>query len=329
VLAALAAMLCTAALFAPEASAAVKALPEPPPMFEFRGSHGYHGFGFVGESRDRTQAGILLFVAGPGGSVIYSAPATLEESGAFSADLGRLGSLDLHFVPDGGTAEVHSRCSDDGFSYPSGSFEGSFQFRGEEGYTGAQLTTVKPSPVFLFDLICPGISFGEGIPGPGAELEAVRRTDGGRVSLDIRKKGPRGRAYLTASSEEQRGQIGIIRTVGVFGGPRSFAYARKGQEATISPPAPFSGTATLRRARGRGMRFLGDLEVDFPGRSSVHLAGRSFHAHLEHVRLHGPIAHSGSARASSSFEPAAAGSLTCPGTLGGLWTRSFKSSAPC
>jgi hypothetical protein len=122
----LAALLSAAALSASEAPAAVRALPEPPPAFEFRGSHGYHGFGFVGESRDRSQAGIVLFVAGPGGSVIYSAPATYDESGAFSADLGKLGSLDLHFVPDGGTVEVHSSCSADGFSFPSGSFEGAF-----------------------------------------------------------------------------------------------------------------------------------------------------------------------------------------------------------
>lgn len=325
-----AALLVLSALAVPAvaAPAAIKALPEPPPAFRFRGSHGYRGFGFVGQGGDGTQA-LVLFVGGPGGSVIYSAPATYEESGAFHADLARLGSLDLHFVPDGGRAEARSRCGDDAFSFPTGTFQGSFRLRGEEGYTRVALETVKPSPELLFDLICSGISFGASFPGPGAELDAVRRTDGGSVELEARKKGPRGRAYVTAGIEERRGAVAISRTVGVYGGPHAFDYARRGREATVSPPAPFSGAATLRRVPGHGARLLGGLRVDFPGRSGVRLAGPGFHAHLEHVRLSGPIAHSGSARAVSSVDAGAAGPVACTATLGPPWASSSRSSALC
>jgi hypothetical protein len=181
----------------------------------------------------------------------------------------------------------------------------------------------------VFDLICPGITFGGVIPGPGAELSAVRHGHGGTVELEIRKKGPRRRAYLTASTKEQRGAMRIVRVVGVFGRPDSFTYARKGQEASISPPEPFSGSAALRRVPGRGGRLLGDLKADFPGRSGVRLAGPRFHARLEHVRLNGPIAHSGSVQATSSVDAAAPGPLACPATLGAPWASSFRSPAPC
>jgi hypothetical protein len=322
-------MLSAAALCAPGAPAAVRALPEPPPAFEFRGSHGYRGIVFVGENKDHSQAGMVLFVAGPGGSVLYSAPAIYEGPGAFRADLGGLGSLDLHFVPDGGSGQVHSRCSDDGFTFPSGSFEGSFHFHGERGYTRVDLASVKPSPTVVFDLLCPGIGFGGSIPGPGAELNAVRHAASGAVELAIRKKGPRRRAYFTASIEERRGSMGIIRSVGAYGSPDSFSYARRGQRASVSAPAPFSGAAALRRVPGHGMRLLGDLKVDFPGRSGVRLTGPKFHAHLEHIRLSGPIAHSGSVSASGSAEAAGTARAACPATLVGPWTSSSRSPAPC
>ena len=65
----------------------------------------------------------------------------------------------------------------------------------------------------------------------------------------------------------------------------AFRYDRHLRTATLSPPAPFSGSASLKRSRNLlSPLWTGNLTVAFPGRS-VRLAGPAVHVSLVHARL--------------------------------------------
>jgi hypothetical protein len=47
-------------------------------------------------------------------------------------------------------------------------------------------------------------------------------------------------------------------------------------EATVAPPAPFSGSATFERASSTRSTWLGDLALELPGFGRVRLAGPKY-----------------------------------------------------
>lgn len=53
--------------------------------------------------------------------------------------------------------------------------------------------------------------------------------------------------------------------VEVFGPPDGFHWSEDLKHATVSPPPPFSGTATYRALGSRVTHWEGNLHVDFPG----------------------------------------------------------------
>jgi hypothetical protein len=63
----------------------------------------------------------------------------------------------------------------------------------------------------------------------------------------------------------------------------AFRYDPDLRTATLSPPAPFSGSATLARSRNSvPPTWTGHLAIEFPGRE-VALAGPGMNVHLEHA----------------------------------------------
>jgi len=64
---------------------------------------------------------------------------------------------------------------------------------------------------------------------------------------------------------------------------RAFEYDPKVKAATVSPPAPFSGTAHFVRGAKPTNRWTGDLTVDLPGRSGAKLTESQTRAKLVHA----------------------------------------------
>jgi len=60
----------------------------------------------------------------------------------------------------------------------------------------------------------------------------------------------------------------------------AFRYDQRLQTATLSPPAPFSGSGLFKRSREAGQRWSGDLSIDMPGREDVPLTGSALRATL-------------------------------------------------
>jgi hypothetical protein len=162
----------------------------------------------------------------------------------------------------------------------SGVFVGTIRFRGEGGYTtvasrraqGRVIDTLKERCEFPHTRRSARASASPlGPPVLGASLGS-RRGFGASIS---RRAGKRSALY-EAISRERRGRMRIFRIVFAQGREDSFTYAGDLSAATVKPPAPFEGEATfLRERRGKGS-WLGPLEVSFPGRANVPMAGTRF-----------------------------------------------------
>jgi len=249
----------------------------PPGGFRLPASNGYsiHALAVDGDPRG-VHDGIVLFVLRKGSGVTYFARRGVQVTETtVSADLGDLGSIDLHYVPSGESRVERSACNPQPIEVDSGFYEGRVDFEGEEGYTEAHRTRVPGEIRFLASLICPSRGGDEGFGGhaPGAQLRLHRRWDRGRLEVEATKNSPTRPSRFRALIGEIREGLGIEREVEIAAGPSAFDFDVPNQRATLTPPAPFSGSARFLRGNEKHGRLFGNLALDFPGRSNVSLSG--------------------------------------------------------
>jgi hypothetical protein len=265
--------LVAGSLFAPPAGASPLLLPG---GFRLPASHGYsiHVLAFDGDPRGEHD-GVIILVNRKGSSATYSGFRSVSVTGTtISADLGSLGSIDVHFVPSGKPRSESSVCDPKPIEFESGFYEGQIDFEGEEGYTDAHATRARDEVQLLASLTC-GRGFSEGAGGraPGARLLARRHWEGGGLEFEATKNSPTRPSRFQVSIEERRGSLLITRGVNAEAGAAAFDFDVPAQTALVKPPAPFDGSARfVRRGKGPG-RLRGNLSVDFPGRSGVSLGG--------------------------------------------------------
>jgi hypothetical protein len=206
------------------------------------------------------------------------------------ARLGSLGRVDMVLNRSGEDKTVNPHCIHHPESFETGTYEGVFEFNGEGGFTDARTTRVAAVPslsVFSRPIGCNGASSGESFgPGlPGARIRGVSYADGRTVKFQINKNRPGGKTIFTASLAERRGGIKIFRELNGVAPAGAFRYDPKVRTATLSPPAPFAGTAHLTRGKDSLSPLIGgDLKLTFPGHT-VRLAGPGVHVSLEHARI--------------------------------------------
>ncbi len=234
-----------------------------------------------------------MFVGKKGAGVVYFAPATVLASevrtpsvfhppSAVRADLGGLGKIDLEFAPSGAVKREHSVCDKTTVGFEAGSYQGAFEFHGEEDYAEANLTSVPASIGPLLNLVCGGSAGGE-TSGPGllgARLRLLSRHGGQTVHLQANKNRPGAATTYEATVEERSGRIKIQRSIEGRAPAASFVFSDGLRITSFEPPAPFDGSAVFRRNANPANRWTGDLTVDFPGESDVPLTGASFAATL-------------------------------------------------
>ncbi|HEY5334175.1 MAG TPA: hypothetical protein VIJ21_11575, partial [Solirubrobacterales bacterium] len=169
-------------------------------------------------------------------------------------------------------------------------YEGLFAFKGEGGYTEARSTEVAALPTlgFIGVNFCnqqesSGESFGP--REPGARLKGISYANGRVLKFEINKNRPHGKTLFTATLAERVGGIRIYRELSGVAPASAFHYDRKVRTATLGPPAPFSGSASLRRNKNMvSPLWSGNLTLAFPGHT-VAIAGPAVHVSLEHARL--------------------------------------------
>jgi hypothetical protein len=292
------------------ASPAAAAMPPAPPegaaaseedegavaAFAIPASHGYRLVVIATAAPHRHGNGEVIVAAmRKGAEVAYFAPALVvsdpsrtpgAEFGvatSIRANLGELGTISLDLKPSGGKKRFPSRCGDAAPSYVTGSYEGSFKFRGEEGFTKATTARTRFRPDLIADLFCPDRTTSE-LRGPGlAGAGLFVRSNTGRLEFRAIQNHPGGPVNVQAFVEEEREAIVIDRIVEEREPSSIFSHDPMLRSAAISPHGPFSGHALFHRRATR--QWTGNLEVDFPGRSNVPLVGSDFHASLAHAKL--------------------------------------------
>lgn len=255
--------------------------------FQVKASNGYSITVLASQRRSDGKGFLLLFVTRKGDGVLYSTRARVTPN-EVEADLGPLGEIDLDLVLSGREKKERSSCDPQPVEFPAGQYRGTFEFRGEEGYARASATKARLVIRPLLDIVCPGDggggeTFGSGLPG--ARLRVFARGQARRLSLQVNANRPGGRVFYEASTREMRNGIEISRFVEGTAPGDAFAYDPLLRTATLAPPAPFSGSARFLRAARPTNRWTGNLAIDFPGRSSVALAGAALRAGLVHSRL--------------------------------------------
>lgn len=255
--------------------------------FRLAGSNDYsieiNAYSMPREEEER----IFISAARKGSQTIYSAPVRMTAT-TISADLGSLGKVDLHLSPSGRKRTIPIKCGKgDTFTYEPGVYEGVLEFKGEEGYTKVSETQVPLRPQ-LTSFCGSGSGYGEERSAdlPGARLHGVSFAHGRILTFQVNKNGPRARVIFTASLSERRGGIKIYREVQGVAPSNAFRYADDLHTATLSPPAPFSGSASASRSPNAVLPlWQGSLTLDFPGRAHTALAGPGVHISLVHARF--------------------------------------------
>lgn len=248
-----------------------------PGAFRLAASNGYDVYVEAIPPYRRRPGGLVLYAIAARKGVIYRAPATVSET-SIRADLGEVGEISVDFHRTGRAVSV--LCGDREILFDSGSYEGTISFHGEEGFTSVEATTV-PGNIEYVQAYCGGgfeTEFSSGRPR-GAELYVRNPALGQEMSVRKSKRG--GAATIVAWMREYRaGDISIQRIAESRIPTGAFTYDRRFRTATVSPPAPFAGSARFDRGKKAGQRWSGDLTVDLPGKSDVPLTGPSLRAYL-------------------------------------------------
>jgi hypothetical protein len=226
------------------------------------------------------------------------------------ADRGRIA---LRFRPSGRLLRLPpgSACASHrgGVLARLGVYVGELRFRGEGGYTSAQAHRVKGSSIDIGALVdCLGgvtadrhavlpslrlpapsphgsVAYPPSVPthpttGPKpTTLIADDKLPVAQTVFGAQAYGS-GRVQFLATEAASEGSIGIARFVFAAAPPAAFAFDDALSLAGVTPPPPFSGSATFTHGVGGARSWTGSLAVSFLGAADVPLTGASFNASL-------------------------------------------------
>ncbi|MBS1863185.1 MAG: hypothetical protein JSS68_15915 [Actinobacteria bacterium] len=228
-----------------------------------------------GSMNPKTEKGVIGFdFTRRGASVLYVTARVSFTETTVTADFGALGEIEVHSVPTGGTTTEESTCGGAPVAFPSGRWEGTIRFHGEEGFTAVDAVGGDARIGFLLDILC-AEEVDEGIGGrsPGALLSVQRHHGTERLELTARKNKREGPSRVSVDLSEKRGGIFIDRSVKAEGGSSTFDFEIPPGRAKITPPKPFSGSLDFTRTVGSKPSVTGNLMVNFPGRANVPVLG--------------------------------------------------------
>lgn len=258
--------------------------------FRLEGSNGYSIAVSAFSDRADGKGDVSIFVVKGGETATYTAPAIVTAT-SLDADLGALGRIDAARRGSGREKSVRFKCGGLRLTYEPAVFEGTFEFTGEGGYVRARQTSAAESPYPFPGLPCGGGGGGEELNSdrlPGARLRGTSYPQGRVLKFKVNKNRPGAATVFAASLRERHGGIRVYRTLTGRSPARAFAFPHSLRTATLAPPAPFSGRATLARSRDSVLpTWRGDLTLDFLGASRVPLAGPGVYVTLVHARFDG------------------------------------------
>jgi hypothetical protein len=254
--------------------------------FRLKGSDGYSISVFGSHSQ------VSLAASGHHASVSYTTSG-LVSSKWMKARFGRLGRISVRFHPSGPPRLVRpaGNCRGKGKLVEAGRFVGTIVFEGENGYTAVHTSRTRGRMVRTSKQVCSNT--GEGGDGGGTFhwtiLSASSESNGiFFTAFKIASKAHPaldGTGFEAMIIEIPSRKLTILRSISTDADLNAFATTESGgriTSATITPPAPFTGSATFQKVKGSHGTWTGSLAGNFPGRGEVGLAGPEFSAEILH-----------------------------------------------
>lgn len=212
---------------------------------------------------------------------------------AIEADLGPLGRISVTFQPSGETRV--SRVNLKGKSKKCvgaerivrhlGTFTGTIEFRGESGYTTVDLPSAEGTVgTSLFRNCTTKVNRrGASASTRSSSQSTTYLTATNRECFFVAFAESNSPAvgFLASISESVSQKVILLRLAQAVAAKRRFVFNDALSSATLTPPAPFSGSGQFRRVRGGPSTWTGSLSVAFPGKT-VPLTGPPFHASIAH-----------------------------------------------
>jgi hypothetical protein len=282
---------------------------EPASVFAELNGRGTHGFRFVlfslgsravflSVSRRVSRVGeedVNYFGRPRGGRADFGA-------GTLDVRIGRLGDFHGRFVPTSTeTQKTRNGCTGEPTTTEKGFFVGSFDFRGERGYTTVHKHRERGTVMRQGATRC-RIPAGHRHHRPSSQSKREREREENNFRLvagdaegDIVLQAGREEApkelhisptnFQVSALGAKVGNFEVGRGASVFDLERDAAatfqipnLAEPLSEATITPPAPFSGSATFHLEDPRTATWTGDLAVELPGLGKLPLTGEGIDA---------------------------------------------------
>jgi hypothetical protein len=232
--------------------------------------------------------------------------------GRVNMRIGDLGRFRGRFVPGSSTTVgLGAGCTGDPTTIEKGHFVGSFSFHGENGFTTIDSTRARGRVTRQGETSCPEPHRHRG----GRDQEASRRerearerrqeefrllsgdAEGNIVFQADRETSPEPKVgtptSFSASAVERADGLQVVRSASTFelGEDTATAFqvpnlAEPLAEATVSPAAPFSGSASFHLESPTTAAWTGDLAVELPGVGTVPLTGEGISVGLCHGPSH-------------------------------------------
>ncbi len=253
-----------------------------PMQFSVKGSNG-HRISFEGAGRR-----VSVTVENVDGLAMYSARGKARD-GVLRAGFGDLGRIMVRFEPSGKVTRRNPPKECDGKPVVArrGVFLGTIRFRGEGGYARVATKRARGSTTTSPRWRC---KEGKGKPGddPEAVFDEVLNgpvlatfTPGSQVVFAaLAEDGPKalGSVLFLVGAREKLGQVQVERFTFAFGEKKekAFEFDPGLTAATISPPKPFSGSASFQRNPDGTTTWSGSLAVSLPGAPNLALTGPAF-----------------------------------------------------
>jgi hypothetical protein len=210
-----------------------------------------------------------LEISGHNQFAVYRVKGTVSERGV-SARFGNLGRISVRFQPAGTAGQVRK-----------GVFVGTIEFTGERDYVRVDATRAKGS-MLRTTRHRDGVGARSSRVGEEPRKATLSAKAGDRLfrAAVVVEPNGRGVSVFSGGLRERQGAMLIGRGALVKGTPTAFLFDHASGTATVQPPLPFSGSASLATRPDGSKGWEGTLSVPLLGADPVTLAGPEFQAEL-------------------------------------------------
>ncbi|HEX5990647.1 MAG TPA: hypothetical protein VFY75_10610 [Solirubrobacterales bacterium] len=244
-------------------------------------SNGYRAYVF-GYNRHQVN----ISVSSNSGAVSYSVRGRVTDD-EIEARFGSRGRIAMRFEPQGRPEidAVPPNCKGKPSVDLEGRFVGRIRFEGEDGFTRIRSRVARGSVLIGHRMTCKR-AHRKKRKSRGARPAVITLTasTGDRESPSYAVyKEDSDEAIHIASVLERRQGMTIVRSASEIAEPETFTVSPLGSSplrATVSPPAPFSGSAAFEKTPDGPTVWSGDLSAELPGLGTVPLTGPDYRAQM-------------------------------------------------